>query len=132
MKQGPEASASKNSTATRTQKILTSNSTFPQPRLFVDRLSGAWSLDFRGSTPSRISRMKKEVKLERNKYWPRGEDPLYLGGVDWPELIDAGQEEKGAGEDEEEGWSGREVKGVKEDGKCREVEEIAKEDGGSG
>ena len=65
MKQGPEASASKNSTATRTQKILTSNSTFPQPRLFVDRLSGAWSLDFRGSTPRRISRMKKEVKLEK-------------------------------------------------------------------
>ena len=67
MKQGPEASPSKNSTATRTQKILTSNSTFPQPRLFVDRLSGAWSLDFRGSTPRRISRMEKEVKLEKEK-----------------------------------------------------------------
>ena len=50
--------------------------------------------------------------------------------MDWPELIDAGQEEKGAGEDEEEGWSGREVKGVKEDG--RSGREIAKEDGGSG
>ena len=42
--------------------------------------------------------------------------------MDWPELIDDGKKEEGAGEDEavkgeEEGWSGREVKDVKEDGK---------------
>ena len=56
-------------------------------------------------------------------------------------MIGDGQEEKGAGEDEavhafeweEEGWTGREVKGVKEDGRSgKEVEEIVKEDGGSG
>ena len=52
-------------------------------------------------------------------------------------MIGDGRKEEGAGENEavhafeweEEGWTGREVKGVKEDG--RSGREIAKEDGGS-
>ena len=60
--------------------------------------------------------------------------------MDWSELIDDGQEEKGAGEDEavhafegeEEGWTGREVKDVKEDGRSGREGEGVKEEGESG